>query len=218
MDTKSVPRSENASSSGSGGNDADFECNICFELAQDPIVTLCGHLYCWPCLYQWLHFHSRSQACPVCKAVIEEEKLVPLYGRGKTQSDPRSRSVPGVDVPNRPAGQRPETAPDANATGFAQHGFGFTGGFGPMGNINFSAAFGGLFPAFNFQMHGIPNGGNVNGGGAPGYPYGFHNAFHGGHTHGYPTQHGNQGQQDDNRLTTLLMVIGFLVIFALSSL
>ncbi|KAL6553108.1 E3 ubiquitin-protein ligase rma3 [Orobanche gracilis] len=27
-----------------------FECNICFELAQDPVITLCGHLYCWPCL------------------------------------------------------------------------------------------------------------------------------------------------------------------------
>ena len=29
-----------------------FECNICLELAQDPVVTLCGHLYCWPCLYR----------------------------------------------------------------------------------------------------------------------------------------------------------------------
>ncbi|KAK8497485.1 hypothetical protein V6N12_010187 [Hibiscus sabdariffa] len=24
---------------------ADFECNICFELAQDPVVTLCSHLF-----------------------------------------------------------------------------------------------------------------------------------------------------------------------------
>lgn len=29
-----------------------FECNICLELAQDPVVTQCGHLYCWPCLYK----------------------------------------------------------------------------------------------------------------------------------------------------------------------
>ncbi|KAK9666872.1 hypothetical protein RND81_14G217500 [Saponaria officinalis] len=40
------------SSSNNGGienhdNDAgDFECNICFDLANDPIVTLCGHLFC----------------------------------------------------------------------------------------------------------------------------------------------------------------------------
>lgn len=29
-----------------------FECNICLELSKDPVVTLCGHLYCWPCLYR----------------------------------------------------------------------------------------------------------------------------------------------------------------------
>ena len=34
-----------------------FECNVCLELASDPVVTLCGHLYCWPCLY-------RCVACP----------------------------------------------------------------------------------------------------------------------------------------------------------
>lgn len=31
---------------------AYFECNICLELAQDPVVTQCGHLYCWPCIYK----------------------------------------------------------------------------------------------------------------------------------------------------------------------
>ena len=33
------------------GNSA-FECNICYELAHEPVVTLCGHLYCWPCIYR----------------------------------------------------------------------------------------------------------------------------------------------------------------------
>jgi E3 ubiquitin-protein ligase RNF5 len=23
-----------------------FECNICFEQAQEPVITVCGHLYC----------------------------------------------------------------------------------------------------------------------------------------------------------------------------
>ena len=31
---------------------AQFECNICFDAARDPVVTQCGHLYCWPCLHQ----------------------------------------------------------------------------------------------------------------------------------------------------------------------
>jgi hypothetical protein len=30
-----------------------YECNICLELAKEPVVTLCGHLYCWPCLYRY---------------------------------------------------------------------------------------------------------------------------------------------------------------------
>ena len=59
-----------------------FDCNICWQLAKDPIVTQCGHLYCWPCLYSWLHFHTKLQGCPVCEAIIEEHNLVPLYGIG----------------------------------------------------------------------------------------------------------------------------------------
>ncbi|KAK9287194.1 hypothetical protein L1049_015606 [Liquidambar formosana] len=126
-------------SSNNSNDTGDFECNICFELAQDPIVTLCGHLFCWPCLYSWLHYHSHSHECPVCKALIEEEKLVPLYGRGKEPSDPRSRSISGIDIPNRPAGQRPETAPAPapDANNFPQQGFGLGGGFMPMANARF---------------------------------------------------------------------------------
>ena len=29
-----------------------FECVICMEIAKEPIVTNCGHLYCWPCIYE----------------------------------------------------------------------------------------------------------------------------------------------------------------------
>ena len=25
-----------------------FECNICLDTASQPVVTLCGHLFCWP--------------------------------------------------------------------------------------------------------------------------------------------------------------------------
>jgi RING-type zinc-finger len=38
------------------GNSA-FECNICYELAHEPVVTLCGHLYCWPCIYRWANVY-----------------------------------------------------------------------------------------------------------------------------------------------------------------
>jgi hypothetical protein len=46
--------------------------------------------YSWPCLHQWLETRPNRQVCPVCKAAISKEKVVPLYGRGSTkQEDPR---------------------------------------------------------------------------------------------------------------------------------
>ncbi|PSR99703.1 E3 ubiquitin-protein like [Actinidia chinensis var. chinensis] len=196
----------------------NFECNICLDLAQDPIVTLCGHLYCWPCLYKWLHIHSHSRECPVCKALVEEEKLVPLYGRGKSSTDPRSKSIPGVIIPNRPSGQRPQTARPPNTNHFARHGVGIlrgVRGFVPMaparfGNFTFSAALGGLVPSlFNLQVHGLPN--FAMHGAAAGFPYGFSQPFHGGPANGFPQQT-NQGQQADGYLKMMFFVICFFVL------
>jgi hypothetical protein len=44
-----------AAVSGAGDVEARLEqwhCNICLDPACDPVTTLCGHLYCWPCIYQ----------------------------------------------------------------------------------------------------------------------------------------------------------------------
>lgn len=50
--------------------------------------------------------------CPVCKAAISKEKVVPLYGRGSTkEEDPREK------VPPRPAGQRTEPESGSNFSG-----------------------------------------------------------------------------------------------------
>ncbi|CAK7339507.1 unnamed protein product [Dovyalis caffra] len=218
-ESTSVPPESSAYSSNNGNDAGDFECNICFELAQDPIVTLCGHLFCWPCLYRWLHHHSQSHECPVCKAIIQEEKLVPLYGRGKTQSDPRSKSYPGIDIPHRPSGQRPETAPPPNANNLPNFGYGMAGGFMPTGtarsgSFTFSTAFGGLslFPSlFNIQFQGFPDATVY--GATSGFPYGFH-GFHGNHAHRFPPAR-TRGQQADNVLKNLFFFIGFLVVLAL---
>ena len=34
--------------------DSPFECNICLDIASEPMLTTCGHLYCWPCIYSVL--------------------------------------------------------------------------------------------------------------------------------------------------------------------
>ncbi|TGZ68893.1 hypothetical protein CRM22_004033 [Opisthorchis felineus] len=85
-----------------------FECHICLDSARDAVVSMCGHLFCWPCLYQWL---ETSKSCPVCKSAISQDRVVPLYGRGSDHTrDPRSK------IPPRPAGRRAE--PESNAPGF----------------------------------------------------------------------------------------------------
>lgn len=32
-------------------DESNYECAICMEIAKEPVVTKCGHLYCWPCIY-----------------------------------------------------------------------------------------------------------------------------------------------------------------------
>ena len=35
-------------------NGVDFNCHICLDVARQPVVSVCGHLFCWPCLHRWL--------------------------------------------------------------------------------------------------------------------------------------------------------------------
>lgn len=69
------------------GAAALVECNICLDTASSPVVTFCGHLFCWPCLYRWLR--SGHSVCPVCKAGVSRETVIPLYGRGDGGSSSR---------------------------------------------------------------------------------------------------------------------------------
>lgn len=89
-----------------------FECNICLDLVHDPVVTLCGHLYCWPCIYKWIQLRSVSTdhqhpQCPVCKAEVSLKTLIPLYGPGQA-TKPSEHDVPskGMAIPQRPPGPR----------------------------------------------------------------------------------------------------------------
>lgn len=88
-----------------------FDCNICLDFANEPVVTLCGHLYCWPCIYKWFHIQSASlpsdeyPQCPVCKAEISHTTVVPLYGRGQSPTNPELETKAasrGDSIPPRP--------------------------------------------------------------------------------------------------------------------
>ncbi|XP_055382569.1 E3 ubiquitin-protein ligase RNF185-like isoform X2 [Condylostylus longicornis] len=132
---------DNKKDGGDGGekkDDSMFECNICLDTAKDAVVSMCGHLFCWPCLHQWLETRPSRKLCPVCKAAISKEKVIPLYGRNSTkQEDPRNK------VPPRPAGQRsePEPAPGFQGFGFGDGGFHMSFGIGAFPFGYFASSF-----------------------------------------------------------------------------
>ncbi|XP_060201975.1 E3 ubiquitin-protein ligase RMA1H1-like [Lycium barbarum] len=88
-----------------------FDCNICLDVVHDPVVTFCGHLYCWPCIYKWIQFQSipsenpdhQHPQCPVCKAEVSQKTLIPLYGPGQA-TKPAEDDVPSkrTVIPQRP--------------------------------------------------------------------------------------------------------------------
>ncbi|KAL9236406.1 hypothetical protein vseg_011082 [Gypsophila vaccaria] len=92
----------------SGSSDSAFNCSICFESAHDPVVTLCGHLYCWACIFKWLHVQTSSsepghqQACPVCKASISDSSMIPLYCNSPSNTDSSPRNPRRDAIPPRP--------------------------------------------------------------------------------------------------------------------
>ncbi|CAM8890033.1 unnamed protein product [Rhodiola kirilowii] len=91
-----------------------YDCNICFELAKDPIITCCGHLYCWPCIYRWLHIHSDTKECPVCKGEVTTKNVTPVYGRGHNNRVPEEDLT--IKIPPRPSAKRVESVQRNNFT------------------------------------------------------------------------------------------------------
>jgi E3 ubiquitin-protein ligase RNF5 len=138
--------------SSNNDNDVAFACSICLEGVKDkdPVVTQCGHLYCWPCLYRWLHTRHGEGTCPVCKASVSQENVIPIFIRGSNSSDPRARAAAGVDfIPSRPQAHRPEPADLNNNTQNVAFNFGYNA---QIGGISFASGYG-FFPSlFGLQF------------------------------------------------------------------
>lgn len=81
-----------------------LECIICFASpAEDPVVTQCGHIFCWGCLKKWVG-NSQQMFCPVCKNGINMDRVISLYANStnKHQDKPKAERIAPVENRNRP--------------------------------------------------------------------------------------------------------------------
>ncbi|XP_010525264.1 PREDICTED: uncharacterized protein LOC104803085, partial [Tarenaya hassleriana] len=89
-----------------------FDCNICLERAADPILTCCGHLFCWSCFYQLPCSYLNVKECPVCDGEVTDDEVTPIYGNGDDCDGNKPKSEPedcGILVPPRPSAKRVES-------------------------------------------------------------------------------------------------------------
>ena len=54
------------------------ECPICMGNAHLPVVTKCGHIFCWDCIKHWVEVKGKSE-CPLCKNGIRLNEVIKLY-------------------------------------------------------------------------------------------------------------------------------------------
>ena len=57
-----------------------FDCDICLDIPREPVVTLCGHLYCLCCISTWLR--QGFSVCPVCKSAVTIGSVIRIHGKG----------------------------------------------------------------------------------------------------------------------------------------
>ena len=79
---------------------------ICLEDAREPIVTQCGHLYCWECIYKWHTVKDNDEIeCPSCKLLIKVSEIIPIY----TSIKEHRQRVEGLPERPRPERSRQNT-------------------------------------------------------------------------------------------------------------
>ena len=118
------------------GEQKIFECSICLETAKEPVITKCGHIFCWPCLYEWFESKGNQTTCPNCKNPIHKDDIIPIY----TKDENKNNSKKGFDIPRPKAQRNNNNNNNNNNSFFTNSNFNFGFGFFPFSgfNINFN--------------------------------------------------------------------------------
>lgn len=65
------------SSSGASSTPVDpsIQCLLCSEQRINATSTMCGHIFCWNCIHQWV---KERGECPICRSPTEPSRLIHL--------------------------------------------------------------------------------------------------------------------------------------------
>ncbi|XWS43946.1 hypothetical protein CRYUN_Cryun15aG0002000 [Craigia yunnanensis] len=61
------------------------QCPICLEYPQCPQITSCGHIFCFPCILQYLLMGEEDEkgecfkSCPLCFVMVSQKDLYTIY-------------------------------------------------------------------------------------------------------------------------------------------
>ena len=116
----------------------NFECTICLDTAKEPVLTKCGHMFCWPCIYNWLESKNGRAKCPNCKNIITKDDLIPVYANDENKDNTnRFKNIPKRPKAERNPNSDREDNDSQNFFNFSFGSFGL-GGFFPFMGMNFN--------------------------------------------------------------------------------
>jgi E3 ubiquitin-protein ligase RNF5 len=75
-----------------------YMCNICYGTPTNPVLTQCGHLFCWECIYVWSQSVGGCRFCPTCRSRMELGEVIPM---ASNKSTPKKSKCPPPPVSNR---------------------------------------------------------------------------------------------------------------------
>ncbi|ESW21081.1 hypothetical protein PHAVU_005G040100, partial [Phaseolus vulgaris] len=87
-----------------------FHCNVCLNRAKDPVLTCCGHLFCWPCFLKLPYAYLKVKECPVCKGEVTNESVITIYGNSNVHNSEKLKfDEPNYEIPSKPRSKRVES-------------------------------------------------------------------------------------------------------------